>query len=243
MYIYCHIYAYDQVSIVDFRTKGVVASTGDLGRNLRVVWCRDDAISTILTVSTVAGVRTLNTWDPRNMSKSSCSQAIDNGSGQLFPFYEEASGLCGLVGKGDTIVRFYESKTLQKSSVHQNKTEIVNNKSNKIPKSINDNDENNAPFTPTPNPSTNTPLTHTPYENNDINHNMFTKCNEYISEGEAFAGFCTLPCNTLNVRKTEICRLLKLTVDSVVPISFSVPRYAYVYVYMCMSVYIKYVYT
>jgi hypothetical protein len=160
------------------------------------------------------------------MSKSSCSQAIDNGSGQLFPFYEEASGLCGLVGKGDTIVRFYESKTLQKSSIHQNKTEITDNSLDKNTKSRNDGDGNNAPFTPTPNPSIPTPLTHTPNENNDNYDNTFTKCNEHKSEGEAFAGFCTLPCNTLNVRKTEICRLLKLTVDSVVPISFSVPRYA-----------------
>lgn len=104
-----------------------------------------------------------------------------------------------MIGKGDTIVRFCESKNLKKSNFSENKTGIKDNKmiDEKIIEKCNENNSEN---------------------------NSFMKCNEFKSEGDAFSGFCTLPSNMLNIKNTEICRILKLTVDSVVPVTFIVPR-------------------
>lgn len=104
------------------------------------------------------------------------THSIDSGAGQLYPMFDESSGLCYVVGKGDTMVRCYEVgfgggadgsaiiPTCQKSSDFQS------------------------------------------------------------SRGQPFAGVCMLPKSTCNVRNVEMARMLKLTNDSVVPISYVVPR-------------------
>ena len=51
------------------------------------------------------------------------------------------------------------------------------------------------------------------------------KCNEYASQGDSpFSGMCLLPSRTCDVHQVEVVRLLKLSSDSVTPMSFTVPR-------------------
>lgn len=58
-------------------------------------------------------------------------------------------------------------------------------------------------------------------ENNQVN---CVKSNEFQSSKEPIAGICMLPKRTCNVVNTETSKLLKLTIDSVIPISFITPR-------------------
>ena len=51
------------------------------------------------------------------------------------------------------------------------------------------------------------------------------KCNEYASQGESpFSGMCLLPYRMCDVNQVEVVKLLKLTSDSVTPMTFTVPR-------------------
>lgn len=50
------------------------------------------------------------------------------------------------------------------------------------------------------------------------------KAGEYQSSREPIAGVCLLPKRMVNVKNVEVCRLLKLTDNAVVPISFILPR-------------------
>jgi hypothetical protein len=103
-------------------------------------------------------------------------RSVDNGSGQLYPLYDEGSGVCYVVGKGDTIVRYYEISFL---------------------KGVQD-----------------IPLGGISCE----------KANEFQSGREPFAGMCLMSKRAVDVRNVEVSRMLKLTVDTVVPISFHLSR-------------------
>ena len=50
------------------------------------------------------------------------------------------------------------------------------------------------------------------------------KCNEFQSSKSPISGICLLPKRLMDVRNVEVARILKLTTDSVLPISFTVPR-------------------
>jgi len=172
---------------------GSVAAITSLGRNLRAVWCSNTASpqGTILTVSSSSnGMRQIQLFDPRKLNSTStsyvsnsgdnagsdialCTRPIDNAAGQLYPMYDEDTNLCYMVGKGDTIMRFYEIST---ESIGTSHTAMV------------------------------------------------TKCNEYQTSRNPFAGVAMLPKRTCDVENIEINRFLKLTTDSVIPISFTVPR-------------------
>ena len=47
-------------------------------------------------------------YDSANLSKVLCSENIDNGTGVLFPFWDEETKMVYIVGKGDTNIRYYE---------------------------------------------------------------------------------------------------------------------------------------
>merc|ERR1711871_754660 len=50
------------------------------------------------------------------------------------------------------------------------------------------------------------------------------KASDFQSSKNPIAGICLLPKRLVDVRKIEVSRMLKLTTDSVLPISFTVPR-------------------
>jgi coronin-7 len=53
---------------------------------------------------------------------------------------------------------------------------------------------------------------------------MLEKSTDFQSSIEPVAGICMLPKRTCDVRNVEVARLLKLTTDALIPISFRVPR-------------------
>lgn len=56
------------------------------------------------------------------------------------------------------------------------------------------------------------------------NPSLLEKSTDFQSNIEPFAGVCMLPKRCCDVRNVEVARVLKLTSDSVTPISFKVPR-------------------
>lgn len=50
------------------------------------------------------------------MSTAICTSSIDNAAGQLFAMYDEDLGLILLAGKGDTIIRGYETTFLNEGT-------------------------------------------------------------------------------------------------------------------------------
>jgi len=61
-------------------------------------------------------MRQINLWDPRTLRAPIANKTIDNASGQLYPLYDEDINLCFVVGKGDTIIRFYELSFLEEEA-------------------------------------------------------------------------------------------------------------------------------
>jgi hypothetical protein len=107
--------------LIDPRTNNVdntITHSSALGRNLRVAWCArsmsEDPIITVSANST--GLRQIVLWDKRNWSEPISTKMIDNGSGQLFPFYDEGLNVVYLAGKGDTMIRAYEISSLSNNN-------------------------------------------------------------------------------------------------------------------------------
>lgn len=90
-------------------------------------------------------------------------------------FLLQGTGLCFLVGKGDTVVKLYETMFMDPSVGGKGISQLE-------------------------------------------------KSTEFQTSLEPFAGVCMLPKRCCDVRSVESARLLKLTSDSVVPISFFTPR-------------------
>jgi coronin-7 len=103
------------VRFIDPRVGTVHQTTPEnsLGRNLRATWCDTPAGGAVVTTFMgPSGRRQIQAWDPRNMQAPQSSQVVDNNSGMLYPIFDEDTGLCLVVGKGDTIIRFYEMSFL-----------------------------------------------------------------------------------------------------------------------------------
>ena len=66
----------------------------------------------------------------RFLSGPKCSRPIDNASGQLFPIYDEVSGLYCLTGKGDSFIRFYELTFLNQMDSNNNNNNNEENDNN-----------------------------------------------------------------------------------------------------------------
>ncbi len=99
-----------EVRIFDPRAGSVVHSgqAHSGARGPRVCWCKDK----LLTVGTgISGDRQMALWDPRDLSKALCTKTIDNGSGVLFPIFDESTGMVYLAGRGDRKVKYYEVST------------------------------------------------------------------------------------------------------------------------------------
>ncbi len=110
------------LNIIDLRISEVIGSiyspeNGNiLGRNLRGIWCnKNHSQSIIFTVfSNHLGQRMIQLYDPRKLISPVISSVIDNGTGQLFPLYDE-NNIVFVAGKGDTIIKFYELNFLEDS--------------------------------------------------------------------------------------------------------------------------------
>ena len=105
------------IRLTDARAGSITAVTppsSPLGRNLRAVWCgMSSGANNILSVSSAStGMRTIHLWDVRNMEAPVTTKSIDNAAGQLFPMFDEDTGVCFIAGKGDTIIRYYELNVL-----------------------------------------------------------------------------------------------------------------------------------
>jgi hypothetical protein len=98
--------------------ENTITHSSALGRNLRVAWCSrsmsEDPIVTVSASST--GLRQIVLWDKRNWNEPISVKMIDNGSGQLFPFYDEGLNIVYLAGKGDTMIRAYEISSLNNNN-------------------------------------------------------------------------------------------------------------------------------
>jgi len=164
------------VKIYDLRAGSIVMNTSPssahIGRNLRVEWCNTGkSCGSLATVSAASsGMRQLHLWDPRDLSSPISTQSIDNAAGQLFPMFDEGLGCIFLAGKGDTIIRSFETTFLDEGGAN------------------------------------------------------CVKCNEFQSSKSPISGICLLPKRLMDIRNVEVARILKLTTDSVYPISFTLPR-------------------
>lgn len=201
------------VRIYDARTKQCVGTTPEpgthstsLGKSLRVTWCAsgNNTDGALITVSVAAsGLRNVHAWDPRNLSEPVTVKAIDNGSGQLYPLYDESSGVCYIAAKGDTTIRNYELNFLTQSQSLSSSTQIDSSSSSSSVRS----------------------------------GFLFEKCNDFQTSREPIAGICLAPKRSCNVRNVEVSRVLKLTIDSVVPVSFHLSRAANIKDYFQDDVY------
>lgn len=64
------------------------------------------------------------------------------------------------------------------------------------------------------------------------------KSSEFLSSPSApITGVCMLPKRVCDIRNIEVCRLLKLTTEAVIPISFKVPRADHLKVYFHDDIY------
>jgi hypothetical protein len=52
----------------------------------------------------------------------------------------------------------------------------------------------------------------------------FVKASEFTTRDQPFSGFCVLPKQLCDVKNVETTKILKLSQDTVTPISFTVPR-------------------
>lgn len=155
--------------------KSSCSGSTSLSRNSRLAWIDNGSSNTILTTSSLSnGQRMVALWDVRGSTAEPIVQkCVDTSSGQLFPLLDDSTGLCFLVGKGDTVVKYYETNFLEEVA---------------------------SPFV------------------------SVDKANEFQTSREPFAGVAMLPKSVCNVQQVECARLLKLTSDSVIPLSFYVPR-------------------
>lgn len=176
------------------RTSLTAGSNPYIGRNLRVAWCATRTgvnADPLLTVSAGSnGMRQMHLWDPRSLQAPLISKSIDNGSGQLFPLFDEAMNTVFLVGKGDTILRTYEMMFLEETTAAGAGGA-------------------SAPDSPV---------------QGSVLPGLLEKVTDFQSSIEPFAGVCMLPKRSCDVRNVEVARVLKLTSDSLIPISFKVPR-------------------
>jgi len=76
-------------------------------KGARVVWMQKSGRIFTCGSSKIAE-RQFKVWDTRDLSKPLCEENVDNGSGQLMPFYDEDTSMMYLAGRGDGNIRFYE---------------------------------------------------------------------------------------------------------------------------------------
>ena len=189
--------------------------SGGIGRNLRVLWCSSrvgvaaDPIATVCSGS--SGLRQLSLWDPRKLGDGPlCSKSIDNASGQLFPMFDESMKTIFLAGKGDTVLRMYELHYLEEGAAVVEAAADASVAAG-IGASV---------ATPTAAQIVEYPSDWDGF----VPPVLLEKSSDFQSSREPIAGVCMLPKRCCNVANVEIARLLKLTNESLIPISFKVPR-------------------
>lgn len=108
----------NRVRVVDpsqAKAKGAsatIATSCDIGRNLRVVWCGSDAKhdspTCLVTVSAQGNNRVVCAWNPSSLDEALAKADVDAASGQLYPMYDSSSQLVFVVGKGDSTLRTFD---------------------------------------------------------------------------------------------------------------------------------------
>lgn len=100
--------------LIDPRT-GKATHTGqahDGQRTAKVVFCPNNGPGNNEVVCTVGftrqSKRQFRLWDQRDMSKPYTHMNVDQSAGALLPFFDEATNLLFLAGKGDANIRYYE---------------------------------------------------------------------------------------------------------------------------------------
>jgi hypothetical protein len=207
------------IRIVDPRANEVIMTTpdpstltggqasGQLGRNLRAAWCSGSkaGMSTIFTASSAnTGMRTVQLWDPRYMNKATCNRTIDNAAGQLFPMYDDSIGVCFVAGKGDTIIRSYEMSFMR---------EVWHDAAG-----------HSRPISGASSRAGSRPTSQKGSALDELDEMSCEKCSDFQTSKDPIAGICMLPKSMCDVRNVETTRMLKLTVNSVVPLSYKLPR-------------------
>lgn len=103
-----------QLRLIDPR-KGAAAHTvlaHDGQRTAKVVFCPNNGPGTNEVICTVGftrqAKRQFKLWDQRDLSKAYASCNIDQAAGAILPFFDEATNLLYLAGKGDANIRYYE---------------------------------------------------------------------------------------------------------------------------------------
>lgn len=140
----------------------------------------------------------MHVWDIRDgLTKFLLKKVVDNGSGQLFPMYDEGLNTLFIAGKGDTTLRGYEIVHLlhdvdANAETVETATNLEEASSSSVQKSCTMEFEKSLDFQTTP--------------------------------SEPFAGICLLPKRLCDFRNIEVARFLKLSTDAVIPMTFTVPR-------------------
>jgi len=91
--------------------RSVLQSPTDFNsRAQRVVWCTDYGSSEVLlSVGTAPRRgRQIALWDARNLAEPFNVDQVDTATGQLFPLYDEGTGVVLLSGRGDNTIKVYE---------------------------------------------------------------------------------------------------------------------------------------
>ena len=89
----------------------VLQSPADFNsRAQRVVWCSDFGnAEVLLSVGTAPRRgRQVALWDARNLAEPFNKDMVDTATGQLFPLYDEGTGVVLLSGRGDNTIKVYE---------------------------------------------------------------------------------------------------------------------------------------
>lgn len=139
-------------------------------RTMKVEFCPNKGPGNGEAVCTVGftrqSKRQFRLWDQRSLDKPYCTHNIDQAAGAILPFYDEATQLLYLAGKGDANVRYFE---------------LVDG---------------------------------APWQFYISEYRTSTPCR----------GMCVAPKRICDTTKVEIKRMLKLTSDKVIPLSFICPR-------------------
>lgn len=81
-------------------------------RTIKVCFCPNNGPGNNEVVCTVGftrqSKRQFRLWDPRDMSKPYAQHNIDQAAGAILPFYDEATKLLYMAGKGDANIRYFE---------------------------------------------------------------------------------------------------------------------------------------
>lgn len=105
---FCASFKDKMVRVYDPRKAQMIAETKahDGAKPTQAVYLKDGKIFTC-GFSKMSS-RQYALWDENNMSKELMRDEIDNSNGVMFPFYDPDTSMIYILGRGDSIIRYYE---------------------------------------------------------------------------------------------------------------------------------------